>query len=273
MIKKKSKIIEKPLLYIDLLGFSASIKSQPLKDSLLFYEQFLYSLKSMHEVHNKLRFTFVSDSALLWINGSNSAKNIEELFEVAFSLLHNSLLIEDESIRGAIVFDEFEISDHQFTLGKTTISSPIIIGKAIISAYTWEQSQNWMGISINPNYIKKFSDCVPELMSKLEKERVLNKYNVPTKSGYVQTMAIGVHESHISGKICFKNKAKKQFIKVDQIWNVNSYYDVLAKKKNKQLDFGVLSKITETENYIRYLEKQNWGKQYNWESPFETTSR
>lgn len=225
----------------------------------------------MHEIHSKLRFTFVSDTALLWIHGSNSTKNIEELFDVAFSLYHNSLLNYDVSIRGSIVFDEFEISDRQFTLGKTKLISPIIIGKAIISAYTWEQSQNWMGISINPNYIDKFIDFAPDLMAKLERERIINRYNVPTKSGYVQTFAIGVHESHINGKVILKNKSKNQNLKIDAILNVNTYYYFLNFKKTKQHEYSILSKITETENYIRYLERQNWGKQYDWDNPFGTS--
>lgn len=269
MRKKDKRFSGKPLLYIDLLGFSSDIMRQSLKDSLRYYDRFLDSLKSMTEIHKKLRFTFVSDTALLWIHGNNSTKNAEELFDVAFSLFHNSLFEPDESIRGSIVFDEFQISDHTFTIGKSKITSPIIVGKAIINAYRWEQTQNWLGISIHPSHIDTFKSQIPGLIDKLEKERVINLYNVPTKNGYIQTYAIGLHESHINGKVTFKSKVKKNLPAVEKIWKVKNYFIMLESKKENQTDLSALSKITETTNYITYLADKNLGKLYDWDNPFE----
>jgi hypothetical protein len=262
MIRNKN-FYGRPLLYIDLLGFSADIMRQTIKESKLYYSRFLHTLSSMTEVHKKLRFTFVSDSAFLWINGSNSKKNAEELIEVAFSLYHNSFFSSDESIRGSIVYDEFEIAQNTFTLGKNKISSPIIIGKGIINGYRWEQVQNWLGISIHPYYIDLLNSHFPKMLEELENSHTLNIYNVPTKNGNIQTYAIGLHSTHIEGKIPLKEN-KKLKAKVEKFMGVNTYESLLINKRKDQKDLSVLSKLTETLNYIQYIKKNKLGRQVDW---------
>jgi hypothetical protein len=257
---RNSKHNNRFLLYIDLLGFSVDIMKSSLKESKIYYQDFLETLKEMNEIHKKLRFSFVSDSAFLWIGGANSEKNIRELFEVAMTLYHNSIFSQFNSIRGSIIYDEFEIAQEEFTLGKSKITSPVIIGKGIVSAYRWEQTQNWLGISIHPIYIENINKDFPELLNQFEKLRLINNYNVPTKAGHIETYSIGLHTSHIIGYYEFPGKGTHRNNFFTKIMKVNTYESLLISKRKNQRDFSVLNKITETLNYVKFLKDKNLGR-------------
>ena len=238
----------KPLLYLDFLGFSEKIQSQSIEDSISYYKQILGDFEIFSSVTKyKVNFDVVSDSAFLWIDGDDLYTSTKQLFQIASSISHNSLF-KKRPIRGAIIFDDFIIGDKKFEVHGKEITTHLILGKAIISGYRWEQTQDWFGISINPLYIKVFEEKLPKLIEELVKDHFITYYDIPTKVGEIKSYAVcGYIKSHITGTYILYWKGKTKRIKVPT-------YDKMHKElKDSVKDFSVLNKLTNTEKFYDYV--------------------
>ena len=241
------KAIQKPLLYLDYLGFSEKILSQSTSQSIDYYKNILNDLEIFRNTTEfKVNFDIVSDSAFVWIDGADMYEETKELFRIASTLSHNSLFMK-RPIRGAIVFDDFIIGDKVFNLHGKKISTHLILGRAIIGGYRWEQAQDWFGISINPFYLKIFEEKLSGLLKELKGQNKIIYYNIPTKHGEIKSYAINCFSmSHVIG-LYKHGKDKKDSLVVP------TYASMIKQLKDKAKDFSVLNKLTHTENFLEHV--------------------
>jgi hypothetical protein len=238
----------RPLLYLDFLGFSDTILSKTMAESVEYYKALLDNLKSLADNQNYLiNFDIVSDSAFLWVEGKDIFNSTLKLFKIATTILHNSLF-NQTPVRGSIVFDDFIIGDKRFKINNKSITSHVILGKAIINGYKWEQIQNWFGISINPVYLEIFETKLPGIIQNLLDSKNIIYYDIPTKLGTIKSYAVcAFYKSHIVGKYTFHWK------KGDKTIDVPTYPSMLKELKSTVKDFSILNKLTNTETFLEYI--------------------
>jgi len=242
----------RPLLYLDFLGFSEKIMSQTIEQSIAYYKTILGDFEIVtNNSKFKINFDVVSDSAFLWVDGKNLLATTKHLFKIAATLYHNSLLMK-RPIRGSIVFDDFIIGDQEFEIRRTKIATHLILGKAIIGGYRWEQAQDWFGISINPLYLKVFDAKLPTLLKELATEKNIILYDIPTKFGEIKSYVIsGFLKSHIIGVYVLQENLNKPGKPNHR--KVETYSKTLKELKDDVKDFYVLHKLTNTEMLLDYI--------------------
>jgi len=238
-----------PLLYLDFLGFSDKILSQRIEESVEYYKYILQIFESyLGDSKFKINFDIVSDSAFLWVEGDVLYLSSYKLFQIASTFMHNSLF-NRMPIRGAIVFDEFIIGDRVFQIRSQQMRTHLVLGKAIINGHKWEQTQNWFGISISPNYIDTFKKELPGLIEKMEEKRNIILYNIPTKNEEVKSYAVnGFIESFVKGMHVVEAGG------VTYSHSVDNYFNMLSEIKTDVTDPSIVKKLTNTENYLKYVD-------------------
>lgn len=243
-----------PILYLDFLGFSEKILSQDIEKSIEYYDTIVRDLKILSNSEKfNIKIDIVSDSAFIWVDSKNTFESVLELFRIASTISVCSLYL-GRPIRGSIVFDEFYIGDVLMGSSDTKISrTHLVLGKAIINGYRWEQSQDWFGISLNPIYINKLNDSFPGIIKNLLERNWIVYYDVPTKLGKIKSYAVnGFKVSDLTGTSNVKIGDKVSQIEVYTCEKIFDEY------KAKIKDFSILVKLTNTEKYFEYIYKNGF---------------
>lgn len=248
----------------DILGFK-NIISKPKKNlnikqiadsyEMYFTRNILYSKENLKF---KPKFQIFSDTALTYQkyeedNGAKVRDYKEQLFDFFKHLcivMVNSIFAFTDSNFFANRISEFPIrggiSSGAMIIKHIENCAPILMGKPIIDAYEWEQAQNWLGLSINPNSISNITnllngfsnyedttESVEEVYwQKLLDNNILVEYNVPTKIGPIKTFVVNFVPKH------------KQDILVKELKKS------LVKYRNKQ---DIYAKYYATQNFVDYI--------------------
>lgn len=248
----------------DILGFK-NIISKPKKNlnikqiadsyEMYFTRNILYSKENLKF---KPKFQIFSDTALTYQkyeedNGAKVRDYKEQLFDFFKHLcivMVNSIFAFTDSNFFANRISEFPIrggiSSGAMIIKHIENCTPILMGKPIIDAYEWEQAQNWLGLSINPNSISNITNLLngfsnfedttesveEDYWQKLLDNNILVEYNVPTKIGPIKTFVVNFVPKH------------KQ--------------DILAKELKKSLDKyknkqDIYAKYYATQNFVDYI--------------------
>lgn len=225
--------------------------SQDITKSIDYYDRILRDLKILSNSDKfDIKIDIVSDSAFIWVDSKNTIEATMELFRIASTLSVGCLYL-GRPIRGSIVFDEFYIGNVLMGSSDTKTSrTHLVLGKAVINGYRWEQIQDWFGISLNPIYIKKLNNSFPGLIDKLLKKNLIVYYDIPTKLGKIKSYAInGFKTSNLTGKSTTKLGSQISEIEVYTCEKVFNEY------RDKIKDFSILVKLTNTEKYFEHIYK------------------
>lgn len=222
---------------------------------MYFTRNILYSKENLNY---KPHFQIFSDTAVTYQkyeeeNGIRVGQYKEILFDFFKHLciiMVNSIFAFTDSKFFANRISEFPIRGG-IASGKMIIKHienypPILMGKPIIDAYEWEQIQNWLGLSINPNSIGNIAsllngklffnadenDINEDYWQKLLDNNILVEYDVPTKIGPVKTFVVN-------------------FVP-------NNKQDVLVKELNKSLEKyqgipNIYAKYYATKQFVDYI--------------------
>ncbi len=248
----------------DILGFK-NIISKPKKNlnikqiadsyEMYFTRNILYSKENLKF---KPKFQIFSDTALTYQkyeedNGAKVRDYKEQLFDFFKHLcivMVNSIFAFTDSNFFANRISEFPIrggiSSGAMIIKHIENCAPILMGKPIIDAYEWEQAQNWLGLSINPNSISNITNLLngfsnyedttesveEDYWQKLLDNNILVEYNVPTKIGPIKTFVVNFVPKH------------KQDILVKELKKS------LVKYRNKQ---DIYAKYYATQNFVDYI--------------------
>lgn len=248
----------------DILGFK-NIISKPKKNlnikqiadsyEMYFTRNILYSKENLKF---KPKFQIFSDTALTYQkyeedNGAKVRDYKEQLFDFFKHLcivMVNLIFAFTDSNFFANRISEFPIrggiSSGAMIIKHIENCTPILMGKPIIDAYEWEQSQNWLGLSINPNSISNITNLLngfsnyedttesveEDYWQKLLDNNILVEYNVPTKIGPIKTFVVNFVPKH------------KQDILVKELKKS------LVKYRNKQ---DIYAKYYATQNFVDYI--------------------
>ena len=248
----------------DILGFK-NIISKPKKNlnikqiadsyEMYFTRNILYSKENLKF---KPKFQIFSDTALTYQkyeedNGAKVRDYKEQLFDFFKHLcivMVNSIFAFTDSNFFANRISEFQIrggiSSGAMIIKHIENCTPILMGKPIIDAYEWEQAQNWLGLSINPNSISNITNLLngfsnyedttesveEDYWQKLLDNNILVEYNVPTKIGPIKTFVVNFVPKH------------KQDILVKELKKS------LVKYRNKQ---DIYAKYYATQNFVDYI--------------------
>ena len=248
----------------DILGFK-NIISKPKKNlnikqiadsyEMYFTRNILYSKENLKF---KPKFQIFSDTALTYQkyeedNGAKVRDYKEQLFDFFKHLcivMVNSIFAFTDSNFFANRISEFPIrggiSSGAMIIKHIENCTPILMGKPIIDAYEWEQAQNWLGLSINPNSISNITNLLngfsnyedttesveEDYWQKLLDNNILVEYNVPTKIGPIKTFVVNFVPKH------------KQDILVKELKKS------LVKYRNKQ---DIYAKYYATQNFVDYI--------------------
>ncbi|NLC47428.1 MAG: hypothetical protein GX766_09850 [Firmicutes bacterium] len=183
--------------FLDILGFKDMVKEIPLEELVKKYE---YVVGQVTDIFNynylvseglKSRSIFpnhpigkpyctkyiFSDSIILFQNGDTSECCLKLLLH-AWKITQ-IFLVMGFPIRGAITHGEIYINNIQ----------KIFVGKALTAAHSLEQSQDWIGVSIDNTVLEAYPD-----LAKLLKNQdsifyhVFFEYDVPLKDNTVKRM-------------------------------------------------------------------------------------
>ena len=222
---------------------------------MYFTRNILYSKENLKF---KPKFQIFSDTALTYQkyeedNGAKVRDYKEQLFDFFKHLcivMVNSIFAFTDSNLFANRISEFPIrggiSSGAMIIKHIENCTPILMGKPIIDAYEWEQAQNWLGLSINPNSISNITNLLngfsnyedttesveEDYWQKLLDNNILVEYNVPTKIGPIKTFVVNFVPKH------------KQDILVKELKKS------LVKYRNKQ---DIYAKYYATQNFVDYI--------------------
>lgn len=137
------------LAFLDVLGFSALVARDEKGIKLAEYQEKLANaLTGKSALLKPARYIVFSDSVVITVEGDDFGAFHSIVVRCAG--LFGDLLLSDIAVRGAIAFGSY-VEDER-------TNSAFIAGRALVDAYRYETSQNWVGIMIAPSAIEKNSD-------------------------------------------------------------------------------------------------------------------
>lgn len=233
----------------DILGFKEIISNPPINMGLkqiadsyeMYFTRNVYGSKG--NLQYKPNFQIFSDTVVIykrymdWYGQyfPNHKRKIYDFFRHLCIINLNSMLAFQDNEFFANRMSEFPIrggiSTGEIIIKDVDCNAPVLMGKPIIEAYEWEQQQNWLGLSINPNSIETIKNILQEndmddnsneadnYWNKLINENILVKYNVPTKIGLVKTWVINFVPQDKSDILTKElDKALKKYIKKPSVY-------------------------------------------------------
>jgi len=139
-----TKQIEGYLAYIDLQGFSELIKTIKFNEK---FQKFYNIIEEAIKVGGTdIYYTFFSDSIVIYTEELSSKKFIEIagiLSQVNYNLTDKLELV----ISGGLSCGNFSLHEHK--------NNVIFAGSPMVDAVKIQEAQNWLGITISPEVIKK----------------------------------------------------------------------------------------------------------------------
>ncbi len=245
----------------DILGFRNIILKPPIGINLkhivdsyeMYFSRNIYDSKS--NLNFRSKYQLFSDTVVTYMEYMDSnAKFISKYEKRCFDFFRHLCIVMVNSIFAfqdngffANRISEFPIrggiSVGQIIAKNVHDYNPVIMGKPIIEAYEWEQSQNWLGLSINPKNISEIKKILSSqnqsnYWKKLIDNNILVKFDVPTKAGLVNTWVINYVPT------------SKADILLQEI-------DKALKKYNKPGSDSIYAKYYATRQFIEYIIKEN----------------
>lgn len=189
-----------PFSISDILGFKELILQKPIRDVFDHYMTFCQNAIMANAVGKDIiEFQFLSDSVFSYIENKKNV-DIEQVVELMIRFLccitHNSIISYDDPrtgaipIRSAFSIDEYFAEKEIKVYANTNYVVPGIAGKAVVKAHLWEESQKWIGASIDPETYSFMNNNLSELTKKLINKNLIIEYDIPTKIGIVTSYAI-----------------------------------------------------------------------------------
>lgn len=189
------------IAFLDILGFkdlvennSAEALADIYKEALLFgYQRSIEGLEELPEFkdpEDEIKSIIISDSILFWSVNDNFNSFIK-LIIIIEGFIYASIY-KGIPLRGSIEYDELIEVNPTHISKNLSNSTPIILGRSIVKAYSKENKQNWAGCTVANECIERFETLYAE--SDVE-ERIgihtlveygyLIKYKVPYKNGAI----------------------------------------------------------------------------------------
>lgn len=258
----------KPLLWIDLLGFSDHVEKHSLDELIQHY----HTIISMHfDSYSKVELTILSDTLIFTPKGINSQITDLKHVILAAQLYSSSSFIDFPFLiphltRGSIVMDEYYLGQANFFrksvystkdgLRNENLNIPYfgVLGKAVVKAAKLEQIQNWCLVSIHPELIQFIETNLIELVEK----NILIKYEIPLKNDKtIESYVVNPFNGYIVKGEMLKfeiNEGVKTITGVEKV--PNRYFNTLEKYRKSE-DIGIKSKIENTIKFYEYVVLNN----------------
>ena len=133
---------------LDVLGFSDLISGRPGDQNFSSYLECIKESLDDESVGAIVPYIVFSDSIVLTSDDSS----VESLHSVVLrcSRLFGRMLAKGIAIRGAVSYGDYSRA--------TTGGGIFVAGRAIIEAYRFEQTQDWVGIMLTPSILRQIPD-------------------------------------------------------------------------------------------------------------------
>lgn len=193
-----------PFAIADFLGFKELITSA--KDINVVTQNYLAFCRDVYSAAGFAKppapdFSFISDSIFIFNNKDNILDvnlQVQGMVKYLSNLIHNSVISLNFEppkkmpvpIRAALSYGEYLAEKDVKLFNNEKIFAPVILGKAIVDAHIWEESQKWLGASIDPESNKIMIKEMNDTMEELKRKKLLVPYDVPTIDGLIHTNAI-----------------------------------------------------------------------------------
>lgn len=259
MIMKK-----KFICFLDILGFKDLVYKNKQSDLINIFKQFNFAfvlslsdtIKETIELENKIVIPnfeniktsslIVSDSIIIWTE-DDSIYSLVDLIKKVGAVLKHSFYI-GLPLRGAITHGDFYYEKTMLPTD-TTNEFQMLVGKSLVIAYESEKKQEWAGCILDVS-------CNDILESKLLNEQ---KNAMQTLLEYL-TIKNYLIEYHVAVKKEGKNNLQTVNW-VDKIvlgiLNMKQIKNHFAMHNKSIEEDSVIKKINNTEEYIRYVQKEN----------------
>lgn len=148
--------------YLDLLGFSNLVRSNEVGEVIDLYEDVILKLKvdASTKTSLGLSYSWFSDTFIIF----SRADSLEEFswLEQAARLFFQRLIIAHIPVRGAISHGKLY----------SNLEKNIFIGEALIEAYEYGESQNWLGLLLTPSVYQKLEGTQLDVRQRYNYRRV-----------------------------------------------------------------------------------------------------
>lgn len=192
-----------PFAISDFLGFKNLIKKESLDKVIANYIEFCrqaFMAGSFNHLPSPDIY-FISDSIFIFADSSKPSdiySYTKGMIQYLSNLLHNSVVsLKNEMpfmfptpLRASLSFGEYYANKEFKLYSNRETTSPIIVGQAVVDAHIWEESQKWLGGSIDPSSYKFLNSNMSDLINELIAQNYLVLYDVPTTHGIITTFAI-----------------------------------------------------------------------------------
>lgn len=127
--------------YLDLLGFTALVNNQNIKQVIPLYKKALSELEQAAARKKSLGiiYSWFSDTFIIYSHGDR--KEDFAYVEQVGRLFFQNLILHDIPVRGAITHGPLYSQS----------SKNIFVGPALIDAYCYAENQDWIGLILTPN--------------------------------------------------------------------------------------------------------------------------
>lgn len=139
---------ERWFCYLDLLGFTALVGSQHIRDVMLGYGDALGDLQqSKSSMHAKsVLYSWFSDTFIIYSTGDSPAHF--SAAEQVSRLFFQRLILRGIPVRGALTHGPLYSQARR----------NIFVGPALIDAYRHAENQNWLGFVLTPSAVAKMTE-------------------------------------------------------------------------------------------------------------------
>ena len=131
--------------YLDLLGVKEKLRNGDIGRVISTYEDVVDHLKSTTESKKQFGIarSWFSDTFIIFSRGDSEQEFI--LLEQASRRFFQRLILQKIAVRGAISHGNLY----------SNLEKNIFVGEALIEAYEYGESQNWLGLLLAPSVIRK----------------------------------------------------------------------------------------------------------------------
>ena len=133
------------LLFLDILGFSQLVETKSVQEIYGIIDESLKAFGEWEKMNGLFKTIYFSDTFIFYQDPKGYGNwAFLDIYAIGAMLL-SALLAKGIPARGAISFGEFEVNFD------TTGRHQVYFGKALIEAYTAEQREKWIGITVLPS--------------------------------------------------------------------------------------------------------------------------
>lgn len=253
----KPDIRKRPVAILDVLGFRDTINSKPLEEVYRRYLTFLALAGASGGIRSQPQLVIASDTVFAYFPPTVQPDNaLRYLIRYTSVALSNSLVLPEGwvwPLRGSISFGPLIVDKAGFVTSddrmKRVPEFPVVLGKPFVQAIAWERHQKWIGASIDPESRAALDEAHPGLLLGLCQKGYLIDWDVPTRNGLVQALAVNY---------CFKGRAERLLGRLES-----------AERRERQAGrLGVVAKYLAAIRFLTFALKNG---AYNPHGPVDTS--